>query len=459
MDAPYFINYPDDEAGPQGAKAPYVDLGTSPPDKRRYYSREEADLEWSGLWMKTWALAGLLQDIPEVGDFLRYELGKESFIVVRTGKGENDVKAYYNVCPHRGNRLVHTDFGATEPSEGFQCDFHGWKFSIEGRNTLVRDEEIFRPEVLADRPCLTKVSVSVWNSLIFVNPDPQPRLSLLEHLDVIPEHCANYDFSKFRVFRDLAVTWDANWKTALEAFIEFYHADDVHPELLPLTATRDCQYDLYDNGISRMIIEVGSANSKLPDREVVNEGLKSLVTIYGGNPDDYKHLSGSQYKRALADTKRKWGKKHGYEFFEKLSDPQITDDWNYFIFPNVTLNVFADSLLIQIFRPHATDPSKSHYNAITLCLPVSDDETPVFDLNEFNFGPKGWKGDQRPARFVPKDLSEFGNVLAQDAIRVPEVQKGIESASFKGSRLSESEIRIRHYLAEIDKYLGRTPKA
>lgn len=455
MNAHIFINYPNDEAGPYGAKATNPDLGTAPPDKTRYYSKEEADREWNEMWMKSWALAGLAQDIPQVGDYLRYQLGKESFIVVRTGTAPDAIKAYYNVCPHRGNRLVHTDFGSIDPSLGFQCDFHGWKFDMDGVNTLVRDEEIFRPEVLEMRPCLTPVSCGVWNSLIFVNPDPSPQLTLLEHLDVIPDHLRHYDLSMFRVFRDLDVTWDANWKTGLEAFIEFYHADDVHPELLALTATRDCQYDLFDHGISRMIIEVGSTNSKDPNREVVNAGLKSLVSIYGGDPADYEQISGSEYKKALADTKRKWGKKHGYAFFDNLTDPQITDDWNYFVFPNVTLNVFADSLLIQIFRPHASDPSKSHYNAITLCLPVSDDETPVFDLNEFNFGPKGWKGDERPPRFVPKDLSEFGNVLAQDAIRVPEVQKGIESAAFQGARLSESEIRIRHYLAEIDWYLGR----
>lgn len=455
MNAHIFVNYPNGEAGPHGAKIPNPDLGTSPPDKARYFSREEADREWADLWMKSWALAGLVQDIPEIGDYLRYQLGKESFIVVRTGAAPDAIKAYYNVCPHRGNRLVHNDFGSIDPSLGFQCDFHGWQFSMNGENILVRDEEVFRPEVLAIRPCLTQVSCSVWNSLIFVNPDPAPRLALLEHLDVIPDHLEQYDFSMFRVFRDLDVTWDANWKTALEAFIEFYHADDVHPELLALTATRDCQYDLFDNGISRMIVEVGSTNSRDPNRDVVNAGLKSLVSVYGGDPAEYEHLQGSEYKKALADTKRNWGRKHGYAFFDQLSDPQITDDWNYFIFPNVTLNVFADSLLIQIFRPHATDPSKSHYNAITLCLPVSDDETPVFDLNEFNFGPKGWKGETRPARIVPKDLSEFGTVLAQDAIRVPEVQKGIESAGFQGARLSESEIRIRHYLAEVDRYLGR----
>jgi phenylpropionate dioxygenase-like ring-hydroxylating dioxygenase large terminal subunit len=450
-----FINYPADEGGPAGRKAPAVDLGTRAPDPRRYYDRDEARLEWDRMWMKSWAFAGLVQDLPEIGDYFRYDLGKESFIVVRVAAGDDGIKAYYNVCPHRGNRLVRSDFGHADPKRGFQCDFHGWKFSVAGRNIEIRDEGIFRPQVIADRPGLTEASCGVWNSLVFVNPDPRPAKTLNEHLDVIPDHCRHYDFSRFRVFRDLSVCWDANWKTALEAFIEFYHADDVHPELLPLTATRDCQYDLYRNGISRMIIEVGNVNSRVENRDEVSEGLKNLVAVYGGDPSRYADRKGSDFKQALVDTKRQWGKKHGHAFFDQLTDPQITDDWNYFVFPNITINIFADSLLIQAFRPHPTDPSKSYYNAITMCLPVADDQTPVFDLNEFNFGPKGWKGDERPARFVPKDLSEFGYVLAQDARRVPEVQKGIESSAFKGSRLSQSEIRIRHYLSEIDAYLGR----
>jgi carnitine monooxygenase subunit len=449
-----FVNYPKGEGGPAGEKAPYVDHGVTAPDPRRYFSSEEAKLEWERMWMKSWAFAGLTQDLPEIGDYFRYDLGKESFIVTRTGAGDAGIKAYYNVCPHRGNRLVHSDFGHTAPQQGFQCNFHGWKFGMDGKNMEVRDQMIFREEVICDKPGLTEVSCGVWNSLVFVNPDPKPAKTLLEHLDVIPSHCNNYDFSKFRVFRDLLFCWDANWKTALDAFIEFYHADDVHPEVLQLTATRDCQYDLYNNGISRMIIEVGNVNVRVDDRDAVTDALKNVVAVYGGDPSQYEHLKGWEYKQALIETKRRWGKKHGYEFFDKLTDVQVADDWNYFVFPNITINIFADSLLIQAFRPHPTDASKSYYNAITLCLPVSDDETPVFDLNEFNFGPKGWKGEERPARFVPKEVAEFGYVLAQDARRVPEVQKGIESACFKGARLSECEIRIRHYLAEIDNYIG-----
>jgi len=449
--------YPENSSGPHGVKAPYVELGTSPPDKTRYYSREEAALEWQHLWMKTWAFAGLVQDLPNVGDYFRYNLGKESFIVTRVRAGDDGIKAFYNVCPHRGNRLIHTDFGHAT-NQCFSCDFHGWKYHLDGRNKEIADEQVFRREVIADRPGLTPVSCGVWNSLVFVNPDPKPRLSLREHLDVIVEHLAPYDFSKLRVLRDLEFCWEANWKTALEAFIEFYHAAVVHPEAIPVTETLECQYDLYKHGISRMIIPIGFVSNKFEDRDTVNDYLKMFVSIYGGNPHDYAHLKGWEYKRALSDTKRKWGKKHGHAFFDKLTDDQIADDWNYFSFPNMTINAFADSVLLQNFRPHPTDPSKSYYSAITLCLPVSDNETPVIDLNSFGpetFGPKGWKGEERPARFVPKELAEFGYLLAQDVRRVPEVQKGIESECFKGARLSEIENRIRHYLREVDRYLGR----
>lgn len=454
-----FHAYPDSSSGPDGDKAPYIDYGTAPPDKRRYFSQEEADLEWKHMWTKTWAFAGLMVDIPNVGDYSRYNLGKESFVIVRTGPGEQDLKAFYNVCPHRGNRLVHNDFGSTN-NACFTCDFHGWKYNLDGSNKEIRDEIIFRKETICDRPGLTPVSVGSWQSLIFVNPDPSPRLTLMEHLDVMPGHLKNYDFSRLRVLRDMELTWGANWKTAFEAFIEFYHADDVHPEAIPVSEMLETQYDLYANGLSRMIIPQGFVTSRHEDRETVNDFLKMFVQIYGGDPADFDHLKGYEYKAALIATKRAWGKKHGHDFFDNLTDDQISDDWNYSPFPNMTINVFSDTVLLQIFRPHPTDPRQSLYNAITLCLPVSDDVTPVLDLNAYGpdtFGPAGWKGDERPARFEPATIEEMGFLLAQDARRVPEVQKGIESDAFVGSRLSESEIRARHYLAEIDRLIGRTP--
>ena len=451
-----FIAYPDHSSGEHGKKAPYIDHGTVSPDKSRYFSQQEHELEWEKLWKKVWVFAGLAQDLEQVGDYLKYDLGRESFVVVRTTPDE--IKAFYNVCPHRGNRLVSNDFGSIGETGCFRCSFHGWQFHLDGSLKEIRDEIIFREEVIAHRPNLIEVRCEVWNSLVFINMDDD-AMPLLEYLDVIPEHLQPFPFEKLRVLRDLEICWDANWKTAVDAFVEFYHADDVHPELIPFSDTLETQYDLYKNGMSRMIIRNGYATCRVENRDEVDDALRGLVAIYGGNPDDYADVKGHEWRaRALCETKRKWGRKNGYDFFENLTDDQITDDWNYHIFPTITINVFSDSMLLQNFRPHATDPEKCYYQAITLNLPLKDPDTPVFDVNSFGpeaFGPKGWDGSVRPKRFRPTRREDYGHVLAQDAERVPTVQNGLRSKGFAGSLLSESECRIRHYLAEIDKYLGR----
>lgn len=455
-----FISYPDAEPGSPAAKAPYIDHGTARVDPRRYYTHEEAALEWEHMWTKSWLFAGLAHDIPQIGDWFKVELGKESFIIVRNAEGDDGVAAYFNVCPHRGNRLVHADFGSIGNRSSFQCDFHGWKFGLDGKNVEIRDEILFRKEAIAHRPGLKPVRCGVWNSLVFISLNPSGK-SLMEHLDIIPKHLAPYPFEKYKVIRDIEACWRANWKTSVDAFVEFYHADDAHPQLLTFTETLECQYDLYANGNSRMVIPVGYVTSRHEDRSTVTDGLKAFLQFYGGNPDDYPDLKGHEYFKALVDVRRKWAKRHGYTHFDGLSDAQINDDWNYYIFPNITINAFSDALLLQIFAPHESDPSKSYYRAISLCLPVGGTQDMVMDPGQFGpeaVSPPGWDGSERPAKFIPKTLDEFGSVLAQDAVRVPEVQKGIESMAFDGYVLSESESRIRHYLAEIDRLIGRGPR-
>lgn len=452
-----FVSYPNAPAQSPSAKAPHIDHGTAMVDPRRYYCREEAELEWQRMWTQGWVFAGLSHDLPEVGDYFRFELGPESIVILRNAPGDDGIVAYFNVCPHRGNRLVHSDFGSTGGDLCLKCDFHGWRFGIDGSLREIRDEIIFRPEAIAHRPGLKPVRCAVWNSLVFVSLNPEAP-QLLEQLGVVAEHLAPYPFDRYRVIRDIETCWDANWKTALDAFVEFYHADDVHPQVVSFSETLECQYDLYPNGNSRMIIPLGYVTSRHADRDSVTEGLEDFLRFYGGNPDDYAHLKGHEYASALLEVRRAWAQRHGYDHFANLTDGQINDDWNYFVFPNITINAFSDALLLQVFTPHASDPTKSHYRAISLCLPVGGTQEMVMDPGQFGpaaVSPPGWDGAVRPAKIRPEKLEDFGSVLAQDAVRVPEVQKGLQSMAFDGLVLSESECRIRHYLAEIDRLLGR----
>ena len=85
------------------AKTPDPGLPYEPVPKERYTDPKYVALEWERLWKKVWTLAGRVDDIPEPGDFFTYELGKESFLVTRDKAGA--IRAYYNLCLHRGNRL------------------------------------------------------------------------------------------------------------------------------------------------------------------------------------------------------------------------------------------------------------------------------------------------------------------------------------------------------------------
>ena len=69
------------------------------------YARAEADR----LWAKVWQHAGRVEEIPQVGDYITYEIGEDSILIVRTAP--DTIKAYHNVCPHRGRRLIDTSAG------------------------------------------------------------------------------------------------------------------------------------------------------------------------------------------------------------------------------------------------------------------------------------------------------------------------------------------------------------
>ncbi len=119
-------------------RAPVPDLGTALIPKSRYISRAYAEKEHAHLWNRVWLLAGFLRDLPLPGDYLTYEIGRESVLVVRQASGE--VAAFHNVCMHRGNRLVEPGRGQ---SRGFTCLFHAWRYGIDGGLEHVLDEERF----------------------------------------------------------------------------------------------------------------------------------------------------------------------------------------------------------------------------------------------------------------------------------------------------------------------------
>ena len=121
-----------------------------------YVSPAYAAAENVKLWGKVWQVACRVEEIPGVGDYVTYDIVDESITVVRTAA--DTIKAFYNVCQHRGRRLTEGCGHAKQ----FACKFHGWRWDINGENVFCRNQEDWGGALDADNLRLPQVKVGQW---------------------------------------------------------------------------------------------------------------------------------------------------------------------------------------------------------------------------------------------------------------------------------------------------------
>ena len=208
----------------------HPELGTGPVSYEDSISPEHYELERDAIFRRTWLNVGRVEQIPRAGSYFTKELdaARTSVVVVRGTDGE--VRAFHNICRHRGNKLVWNDFPAEEV-EGtcrqFTCKYHGWRYGLDGDLTFVQQEEEFFDFDKADYP-LASVQCEVWEGFIFVNLDPDNTEGVSEYLGDLGAGLVGYPFDKMtQVFKYRAEV-GSNWKLFIDAFAEFYHAPVLH---------------------------------------------------------------------------------------------------------------------------------------------------------------------------------------------------------------------------------------
>lgn len=183
------------------------------------YAREEKDR----LWGKVWQLACREEDIPASGDFYTYDILDHSIVVVRTEDG--GLAAYHNVCRHRGKRLV----AGCGRAAHIHCGYHGWQWNLNGQNIRVYNKEHWEGSLDKLDLSLLPVKVGCWGGYVFINLDLEcePLEAFLGSVaDVLDPLDLGGMAYKWRKWLRLPV----NWKVAIEAFIEGYHAAATHPQ-------------------------------------------------------------------------------------------------------------------------------------------------------------------------------------------------------------------------------------
>jgi phenylpropionate dioxygenase-like ring-hydroxylating dioxygenase large terminal subunit len=208
----------------------YPQLGTEPVSFEDSISPAFYEKEREAIFRKTWLNVGRVEQLRKVGSYFTKEIDAAGASIIVVRSGPDKVSAFYNICRHRGNKLVWTDFPRQETSgfcRQFTCKYHAWRYNLDGELAFVQQEEEFFDLDKKDYG-LAPVQCEVWAGFIFVNFDSDNRTPLREYLGEIGKGIEDYPFHKLTQVHKYRAEVGANWKLYIDAFVEFYHAAILH---------------------------------------------------------------------------------------------------------------------------------------------------------------------------------------------------------------------------------------
>jgi Rieske 2Fe-2S family protein len=201
-----------------------------------YTSAQVFALEKERIFCREWLCVARAEELAEPGAFRVLEVLGESILLVRNREGQ--LRAFYNVCRHRGSRLCREPpaAGAAAVLGGglsggrITCPYHRWTYDLDGRligAPYLTGEPGFDKSLFSLYP----VGLECWGGFVFVHLTPARAAPLAAQLGAIPERVARYPLSELRIGHTTRYEVAANWKVICENYNECYHCAGVHPEL------------------------------------------------------------------------------------------------------------------------------------------------------------------------------------------------------------------------------------
>ncbi len=212
---------------------------------RVFHDADVFDFEQDRWFARTWLCVGREEEVAEPGTFLLARAAGESVAILRDREGT--VRAFHNVCRHRGSTLL--DEPATGTGTGrvvrIQCPYHAWIYDLDGSLRRAPHTEDIADFQVADQGLLP-VRLETWQGFLFINLDPGAA-PLLAYLVDLPKKIGNYPVAGLRRARRIEYEVNANWKVIGENYSECYHCPGVHPQLNRLSPY-DRGWNLESNG-------------------------------------------------------------------------------------------------------------------------------------------------------------------------------------------------------------------
>src|SRR2546423_13038683 len=225
---------------------------------RRYYVAAEIYAEeQERIFAQRWVCVGRAAEVGAAGDYVLRSIAGESVIVVRGQDGA--VRAFYNVCRHRGTRLC--DAARGRLSETIQCPYHAWTYTLDGALSGAPHMNEVAGFDKRDYP-LHQIALAEWEGFLFVDLAEQPE-PLARAFAPLAGRFSRFNLARLRSGGRIDYEVHANWKLVFQNFSECLHCPTIHPELstkLPYTSDAN---DLVDGPFLGGYMEITAPRSRL----------------------------------------------------------------------------------------------------------------------------------------------------------------------------------------------------
>jgi phenylpropionate dioxygenase-like ring-hydroxylating dioxygenase large terminal subunit len=410
------------------------------------YSPEFHRLEMERVWPKTWQVACREEEISNVGDYVNYEIGLESILVVRSAPDR--IRAFYNVCPHRGRRLRDDPRGSLK---AIKCGYHAWTFDLDGQVTAIPAREDWEgcPNTSDADLSLGRVHCDTWAGWVWINMDPD-CVPLQEYLGPIPSRLDRYRWDECRIRSHQTLIFPVNWKVAIEAFVEPYHVVATHPQLLRWGHGKARPTEEY---LQPGFIHAGHYGARHYEFDEDAEFKDVREYLYTSVHNTYHELHGLYHEDGLraAERLRNEGPEgmdlmEASAFYASLRREEMENSGagypdgvtpmdqaiiEWLLFPNSSILTTVEGAFWYRARPNGDDPNSCIFQVIVLGR-YGPGKAPMF---EYEFYP---------------DLVDFKGknpILEQDFSNLIAVHKGLRSRGFKAARpnpVQESQVGNFH---------------
>lgn len=305
----------------------------------RYYT--DVDVfrgEMERFFFDAWICAGRSSAIPNAGDYFLRDVAGESVIVVRDAGGS--IRAFYNVCRHRGTRMCSALEGSL-PGR-IQCPYHGWTYGLDG--ALLGAPHMEEAGFCREEYPLHSVHTAEWDGHVFLHfgssPEPLPK-----QLGDLPAKFAPWRMRELGLYRRITYEVQANWKLVVLNFNECLHCPLLHPAL------------------NRLTDYLGADNE----------------------PPAPGYLGGCMGFRGDAETMSMDGRRRR-DYLPGLGEEERRKVCYYFVYPNLMLSLHPDYMMVHTLWPKAVDHTQIvcewYFHPAEMAKPdfIGDDAVEFWDV-------------------------------------------------------------------------------